>query len=166
MNDLFAAVARTPAVRSLQRRMERGGAVSCAGVCRSAQPFLTALLRQILPGRPIVVVTAGLKLQESFQQDIETWLDLQSKVQNPKSKASDSAFRSPHSLFYPAWEILPHEAKLPHADVISERLEVLMALARETPNTKRQTAKRLIDICQENPTVDCSFEKNPNFSKF
>ena len=32
-------------------------------------------------------------------------------------------------LFYPAWEILPHEAKLPHADVISDRLETLIALA-------------------------------------
>jgi transcription-repair coupling factor (superfamily II helicase) len=31
-------------------------------------------------------------------------------------------------LFYPAWEILPHEAKLPHVDVISERLETLAAL--------------------------------------
>ena len=31
-------------------------------------------------------------------------------------------------LFYPAWEMLPHEARLPHADVISERLETLVAL--------------------------------------
>jgi len=34
-------------------------------------------------------------------------------------------------LFYPAWENLPHEAKLPHVDVISERLETLVALARD-----------------------------------
>jgi transcription-repair coupling factor (superfamily II helicase) len=31
-------------------------------------------------------------------------------------------------LFYPAWETLPHESRLPHADVISERLETLEAL--------------------------------------
>ncbi len=31
-------------------------------------------------------------------------------------------------LFYPAWEILPHEDRLPHADVIGERLETLVAL--------------------------------------
>ncbi len=32
-------------------------------------------------------------------------------------------------MFYPAWEVLPHEGKLPHADVISERLQTLVALA-------------------------------------
>ena len=56
------------------------------------------------------MVTDGLKTQESFQQDIETWLGL-----------------SP--LFYPPWEILPHEGKLPHADTISDRLQTLVALS-------------------------------------
>ena len=42
-----------------------------------------------------------------------------------------SAIRHPPSpsLFYPAWEILPHEGKLPHADVISDRLQTLVALS-------------------------------------
>ena len=34
------------------------------------------------------------------------------------------------ALFYPAWEILPQEARLPHVDVISERLETLVALTQ------------------------------------
>ena len=101
--------------------MEHGGALSCAGICASAQPFIAALLRKIFPHRSIVVVTDGLKMQESFQQDLETWLG------------------SP-PLFYPAWEILPHENKLPHADVIAERLETLVALSRspelETRNSE------------------------------
>ncbi|MBW8865562.1 MAG: transcription-repair coupling factor, partial [Verrucomicrobia bacterium] len=47
--------------------------------------------------------------------------------------------RSP--LFYPAWEILPHEGKLPHADVISDRLQTLVALSgRSTSNQKQSTA--------------------------
>ena len=33
-------------------------------------------------------------------------------------------------LFYPAWEILPHENKLPHAEVISDRLQTLVALSQ------------------------------------
>lgn len=33
------------------------------------------------------------------------------------------------SAFLPAWEVLPHEPRLPHADVVSERLETLVALA-------------------------------------
>jgi len=35
----------------------------------------------------------------------------------------------PRLFFYPAWETLPHESRLPHADVISERLETLIALS-------------------------------------
>ena len=58
----------------------------------------------------MVVVTENLKAQESFQLDLETWLG-----------------SSP--LFYPAWETFPHEGKLPHADVISDRLQTLIALA-------------------------------------
>ena len=133
-DDLFAAAAKTPAVQSLQRRLESGGALCCSDVSQSAQPFISALLRRICPGRPIVVVTADLKAQESFQQDLETWLQVAAGRQEasapltPGSKTPSLASGRP--LFYPAWETLPHEAKLPHSDVISERLETLVALAR------------------------------------
>jgi transcription-repair coupling factor (superfamily II helicase) len=83
--------------------------LSCAGVTPAARPFLAALLRHLFPQRPVVLVTEGLKPQETAHQDLATWL--------------------PGPLFYPAWEVLPHEARLPHADVISERLETLVALA-------------------------------------
>src|SRR6187401_1052219 len=73
-SELFARVSQTPAVRSLARRLENGGVLSCAGVAQPAQPFFAALLRQLFPKRPIVVVTDGLKTQEGFQQDLETWL--------------------------------------------------------------------------------------------
>jgi transcription-repair coupling factor (superfamily II helicase) len=131
-NDLFAAVAQSPAVHSLQRLLEKGGALSCAGVSQSAQPFFAALVRRLVPGRAIVCVTAGLKVQESFHQDLTTW----SHVADCGLQAGLSTVTSGHPsspctpLFYPAWEILPHEAKLPHADVISERLETLVALSR------------------------------------
>ena len=111
-------------MQALARRLEDGGALSFAGqprrsfqaeagVAPAAQPFLAALLRNIFPQRPVVVVTDGLKAQESFQQDLETWLGA-----------------SPQ--FYPAWEILPHEEKLPPADVISDRLQTLGALAEKS----------------------------------
>ena len=35
----------------------------------------------------------------------------------------------PQTLFYPAWEVFPHEGKLPHADVISDRLLTLVSLS-------------------------------------
>jgi len=80
-------------------------------VSPGAQPFLAALLARLFPTRPVVVVTAGLKIQEVFQQDMETWAGGGAKP-----------------FFYPDWEILPHEARLPHADVVSERLATLVAL--------------------------------------
>ena len=143
MSDyLFDAVAQTSAAQALLRRLEKGGVLPLPGVCRAAQPFLAAALHRLLPQRPLVVVTENLKTQESFQQDVETWLRSEFKVQSSKFKvdpaAAESAFPSsilhpPSSpLFYPAWETLPHEGKLPHSDVISERLETLVALSAES----------------------------------
>jgi transcription-repair coupling factor (superfamily II helicase) len=63
----------------------------------------------------MVVVADGVKTQELLMQDVTTWLRTGFKVETAP-------------LYYPSWEILPHEAKLPHADVISERLETLIAL--------------------------------------
>jgi transcription-repair coupling factor (superfamily II helicase) len=86
--------------------------LSLEAVSPGAQPFVAALLARLFPKRPIVVVTDGLKTQEMFQQDMETWAGGHAKP-----------------LFYPDWEILPHEERLPHADVVSERLATLVALA-------------------------------------
>jgi transcription-repair coupling factor (superfamily II helicase) len=88
--------------------------LSCASIDSAARPFLAAVLGRLFPLRPIVVVTDLLKTQESFQQDLETWL-------NPQSQSPP--------LFFPAWEVLPHENKLPHSDTITDRLQTLVALA-------------------------------------
>ncbi|HZT21658.1 MAG TPA: transcription-repair coupling factor [Verrucomicrobiae bacterium] len=116
---MFADLANTPAAQALAQRVEKGGVLSFPGVARPAQPFFTALLRQLLPSRPIVAVTENLKAQETFHQDLETWLG--------------PAPNAPHSiLFYPDWEIFPHDNKLPHADVISDRLQTLVALSENS----------------------------------
>lgn len=110
-----------------------------AGVSAAAQPFFAALLRHLFPKRPIVVVTDNLKTQESFQQDLETWLAAgrESRVESRERNNSGAPnpqppTLNPRLLFYPAWENLPHEGKLPHADVISERLETLVALSSDS----------------------------------
>ena len=109
--------------------MAAGGAWTCPGIAAPAQPFLAALLHQLFPARPIVVVTENLKAQESFHQDLETWL---LEVRGVKGEGGTAeplpSHFSPRTFFYPAWEILPHENKLPHADVISDRLQTLVAL--------------------------------------
>jgi transcription-repair coupling factor (superfamily II helicase) len=112
------------------RRLENGRVLPCTGICASAQPFLAALLRQIFPNRPVVIVTPDLKTQENFQQDLETWL-----TQLPTSNGQ--------LLFYPAWEIFPHEGKLPYADVISDRLQTLISLS-DNPKLKTQNSKLLV----------------------
>jgi transcription-repair coupling factor (superfamily II helicase) len=119
-------------VQTLARRLENGGALTFSGVAAPAQPFFAALLQILFPQRPIVVVTENLKTQEGFQQDLETWLQVAGcrlQVAPREQQASDSQPSTANPLFYPAWEILPHEDKLPHADVISERLQTLVELA-------------------------------------
>ena len=116
---MFAAVAKTPAAQDLLRRLEKGGVLPVTGVAAGAQPFLAAWLHHTFPGRAILAVVGGVKAQEIFHQDLHTWL---------VAAQTDT----PAPLFYPAWEVLPHEAKLPHVDVISERLETLVALANTT----------------------------------
>ena len=111
-------------MQSLRERVEKGESLSLDAVSPAAQPFLAVLLSFLLPGRPVIVVTDNLKTQEVFQQDIQTWL-----AQLP---APSSDLQSPSPLFYPSWEVLPHEGRLPHVDVISDRLETLVALAHHS----------------------------------
>jgi transcription-repair coupling factor (superfamily II helicase) len=117
---MFASVAKIPGAQALLRGAEKGGVLSLAGVSAGAEPFLAAFLRQSIPGRVIAVVVEGVKTQEVFHQDLHTWLS----ATLPSSEAV------PAPLFFPAWEVSPHESKLPHADVISERLETLAALSQ------------------------------------
>ena len=119
--------------------------LSCGGIAPAAPPFLAALLRVRFPGRPIVVVTDQLRAQEVFLQDVTTWLralDLdqgdrgarpaKAGTPNPEEVAASSTSGGMQSrpLFFPSWEILPHEARLPHVDVIADRLETLVWLSQ------------------------------------
>jgi transcription-repair coupling factor (superfamily II helicase) len=118
-NKTIEAFQQTPAAATLRQRLEQSGVLSCSGTNPSSHPFLAACVRRWFPNRTIVIVTEALKKQETFTQDLETWL--RSDDQTPD-----------HSKvhFYPAWEVLPHETRLPHADVIAERLETLVALTQ------------------------------------
>ena len=113
--DPFAAVAKTPAARALRRRLESKGDACLHDIAPPARSFFTALLTSLLPKAPILVVLPDLKVQEIFHADLATWL---------RFSRGDSL----NTWFFPAWEFLPHEKKLPHSDVISERLESLVAL--------------------------------------
>jgi transcription-repair coupling factor (superfamily II helicase) len=128
---LFADMARSPAVQSLARRLENGEVLSGISVCQAAQPFFAVLIQNFFPRRPVVIVTPDLKTQESFQQDIETWLQIESEARSSKCEVGGPQLPTANSQlwFYPAWEVFPHESKLPHADTISDRLQTLVALS-------------------------------------
>ncbi|HSU52530.1 MAG TPA: transcription-repair coupling factor, partial [Candidatus Dormibacteraeota bacterium] len=132
-------------MQDLARRVENGGVLSCSGVTEAAQPFFAALARRLFPKRAIVVVTQGLKTQESFQQDIGTYLELLEAAadfpsRQPSAHPIARGRQASPPLFYPAWEVLPHEQRLPHADVISERLHTLILLS----DTDTQTAPTIV----------------------
>ena len=143
---LPADLLQTPAVAALARRVESGGAFLHSGVTAAAQPFFAVLLARLFPGRPIVLVTDNLKSQESFQQDLETWL----AAAGPGSSADAALNPDLNIRFYPAWEILPHEGKLPHADVISDRLQTLVAL-----EAKAESGKRKAEILGASNNAEC-----------
>ena len=133
-SHLFVRIAAAPAVQSLAQRLEKGGVLPVQGISPAAQPFFAVLLHHLFPQRPIVVVTDSLRSQETFQQDIETWLaqlNRESKVERRELKGGNSRTSTldPRPLFFPPWETLPHEARLPHVDVISDRLDTLVSLA-------------------------------------
>jgi transcription-repair coupling factor (superfamily II helicase) len=121
--DLFSVVASVPVVQSLRERVERGESLSYSSVSPAAQAFFAVLLAHLFPDRPVVVVTESLRTQEIFQQDIETWV--------AESRRGGGAPLG-RPLFFPAWEVLPHEARLPHVDVVSERLETLVGLSNRS----------------------------------
>jgi len=147
-SELFARILNTPAVQSVLQCVESGGVLSLAGIDATAQPFFAALLRHRFKDRPILVVMPGLKAQELAHQDLATW-DRMNSANPAREERPGNISQSGNSqlggtpgesappgwgsskntpLFYPEWEILPHESRLPHADVISERLETLVTL--------------------------------------
>ena len=100
--------------------MGKGGLLSLEGISQGGEAFVSGVLAHRLPGRPTVVVCPTVQVQEQVHQELETWL--------PRLAKPDAPPYEPQ--FFPAWDVLPHESKLPHADVLSERLETLIHLAK------------------------------------
>jgi len=145
---VFARVLQTPAAQALARRLEKGGVLCCRTVSEHAWPFFVALLKQMSPARPLLVVADCLKSQEAIAQDLETWLNL---AAGQPGTLPDPAAPAPNPrgapLFYPAWEVLPHEGRLPHADVISERLETLVTLLGGEQAGNRSSLVIVTNVC-------------------
>ena len=124
----MAKLRKTPALQALLKGAEQGGVLSLDGISQGAWAFSAAVLAHFAKGRPVVVVCSTGKLQEQLHQELETWLPtLAKRLAKPPQ-------------FFPAWDVLPHEARLPHADVLSERLETLIHLAKRRKPSANSTA--------------------------
>jgi transcription-repair coupling factor (superfamily II helicase) len=123
-NELFAVVGSAPDFASLLEQAGARGVSAWNGLSRSAHAFVAAVLAWRFPKRAVVLLTDSLKSQEAAHADLGTWLNV---AAHRETADKDRAHRLV-PRFFPAWDTLPHESKLPHADVISERLESLVAL--------------------------------------
>jgi len=97
-----------------------GSALPLDGVEASALPFLVHWLRCQRADQPILVVTGGTRAQEAFHQDLCAWHSM------------DEEKNGPQPDYFPSWEVLPAEDRLPEADTLGERLKTLLHL-REHP---------------------------------
>ena len=122
-----ARFAKSKLVSALQAELSLQGGSTRTEIASSAWAFLAALIHRIEPGAPILMVIPGLKQQEALFQDFQTWLAWLAASTKGVTKDTGQPERLFSPEFFPAWESLPHEAKLSHADVISERLETLLA---------------------------------------
>ena len=113
------------------RQLREGAVVGWPQVAPAGFPWLTAALARACPERVILVVVDGLKTQDLFYQDVCSWLTVAAGIGGDHVPPADGQPVWPRPvLFYPEWEVLPHEARLPHADVISERLTALVELSQ------------------------------------
>ena len=120
MSGFFDKFARDFAFLGNDEAFPRGAVLPVEGVCGQSIPLFTALLRRFFGVKgwkkgavSVLVVTSGSKVQEVFQQDLQSWSVL-GKMEPPD--------------FFPSWEVLPSENRLPSVDVIGERLGVVLRL--------------------------------------
>jgi transcription-repair coupling factor (superfamily II helicase) len=134
-DNLFEVALGSPLIPLVKRRLDTGEFLRLNSLADAAKPFIVSLLSKI-SNRPVLVVTDGLKSQENFFNDLQTFL-------------SDA-------LFYPAWETLPHEDILPHVDTIADRLKVLTTLLNAQRSTPYTTRERALNV--QRPTIIASVQ--------
>lgn len=96
-----------------------GDLVTLSGVHPGGWGYLIAKWIIENPDCQIVVVCSGSKEQERLIENL---------ISARQVLSESSGSREGLASFFPSWEVLPHENKLPHADVISDRLSVLLQL--------------------------------------
>ena len=102
------------AVHPLLEEWRRGDALSLPQIAEAARPFLTAILAAELE-KSVCVVLPGVRQQELFYSDLETWLE----------EIAPGKFQL---LFFPEEESLRVEGALPDPGLEAERWDILCRL--------------------------------------
>ncbi|MDD4455390.1 MAG: CarD family transcriptional regulator, partial [Candidatus Methanomethylophilaceae archaeon] len=101
---------------SILEDFPEGSVLPLDGVDPSAAPFLADQLRRL--GRySLLAVNGGARNQELFHQDMLSWSSLDSKNSNSNG-----------IYYFPSWDVLPEEERLPEAETLGERLQTLIGL--------------------------------------
>ena len=124
-----------------------GSVLPLEGVDPSAAPFLAEELRR-LTRYSILVVNGGVRSQELFHQDILSWSSLE-----PQSGGSDSLF------YFPSWDVLPAEERLPEAEALGERLQTLLGLRRLREEGRPACVVSQVDSILQKTFSPSHFEK-------
>lgn len=123
-----------PAVMALASSLEKGGVLPITGVCEPAGALVVALMHALAPEQPVLTIVDSLAEAESLARALETW----HRFLHLKPAACDG----PTAIVFPPWDVSPSEDKLPHPDVIGERLAVLIRLL-DTEAEPRAASARL-----------------------
>ena len=115
----FTDLCDSPAFKPLLKVGGQGESLSINDVSPGGDAFLVAVISQLFSDNTIMVVCPTVQIQEKVHQELKTWLQ----------RLTKSNLQPSDPQYFPAWDILPHESRLPHADVLSERLETLIHLS-------------------------------------
>lgn len=129
----LVSIREIPAVGALARSLEEGGVFPITGVCEPARAFVVALVGVLVPKRPVLVIVDSLAEAESLARELETWCHFLHT--RPASSEGSTA------LVFPPWDVSPGEDKLPHPDVIGERLSALIRLLDAETEPRADTNK-------------------------
>ena len=124
-NRFETRFASTPLVAALDSLLQDSEGVAVRNLAPSSWPLLAALIHCLEPDAPILLVTAGAKLQESVCQDLRTWLNW--LRQRPGATGAEEP--DPYLPFsFPTHERSGQDP-MDSLESVGERLEVMLNLS-------------------------------------
>lgn len=112
------------------------GAQRLTSMAPSAWPLVVAWMKLHHPNRPVVALADKVASYDRSCREVRSWLSILAEGQT----------QQPAVLEFSAWDALPSDGKLPHVDVITDRVNTLCRLteARLPTNKEADVSSPLI----------------------